>query len=1258
MKSYDRGLSESNMPWCSIITRHTLLTRHIYRQFLLVLVLYNMFAVSCVPLTPLCCAGSLAASQPRRASSSYSDSEPGSGPRSPSPAVSPSHGHQASASPDGEFRDESDKEDILMKETEQELLDEMIVKDVPESESSTDPVKKFEETLPPSKIESIHEEDSETECKDLLDTNLDMANPIPQQSQPLLSFSHPISALSTSPEAKPMIEPTKIIIKSPSSSESESEEKPEPAKIIVKSPSSTSETESEAPEPVVEQALTTTTTTTTDSETVEESPVILRRARPGVELDSSRPSSSDFSDTEFRKQSLHETINRFNEKAMRPTSSEYESDERGEVMSVKSRISQMESTDTDTQKPARPSSSEYSEKETDRSAAEESATEPELEPVALGNVKDRISRFNSGSVTSLDKETRFSEVQASGQIIAEEKKFVAASSISETESETRIVKETSDDEDSDEEDEKPMQSVKDRISLFGGSVTSLDRERSYAEVRKEGHQVTETKQEESVIKEEIIDNVSVARLEETVTSRETSSFIRMDEKEAVKVATRPLSSDYSDIAEEKKEIDEEPVSTSIKDRISRFDSGSVSSLDKVPRPASSAYSDNFEKKTTSETFRASVPAPRPPSSSASSAAATEDDDKRSLDLPVSSVKDKMTRFQHDMQGSQDLDTEERQRPVSSDYSDIFDPRAPEPKMEDEPMESIKERISRFNSGSVTSLNREEGHRVASRPSSGYSDFSEKKALFEAQEEETKASKISLVSATSSESESFAPPPRQSSSEYSDHEEIKIEPESQHEDISEVTEHQDTVRERISDKETSDSEEEELRPARPLSSDSEVDRNKLGATDSAPRRVSSSSSSEAEQAAHKANGSARPISSDYSDIFDKNEVGKQVSAQNILKEEAKTSSSEEEKEVATNIKRQDTSSPDVKVVRPVSSDYSDIVERTREETVTKKVSVYKYEDLEASSFEQRTVTEAEPVKRQDTSSSEEQQDDKIMEQSSSDSSLSKQKSDTELTRQDAFEIVDQDKKVALRRKQSSSEYSESDVESRRGVDSSSDYDSAANRGRQRRPDSMISDTSSDYDSVSNVGSRARGSRPASFLLDDDVITEESESRAEKDDGDDDPSSSSESEGPDAKDAGKKTKRIPPPGILKESSGEDEDQDGDEDQSTTKPFIPPTLIPEPTHSSVASSSILNQHAEQYSSVSHSVAVSSVTVSSSLEEYQSSNITKNAVATEITEKRSQVEDTLVTSKTSTTTTNIAQAKHDGSSLSDHSQGISKPE
>merc|ERR1712110_1351756 len=74
--------------------------------------------------------------------------------------------------------------------------------------------------------------------------------------------------------------------------------------------------------------------------------------------------------------------------------------------------------------------------------------------MAFGNVKDRISRFNSGSVTSLDRATRISDGQATEKIIVEEKKFIAASSVSETESETKLMKETYEDEDSDEEDEK------------------------------------------------------------------------------------------------------------------------------------------------------------------------------------------------------------------------------------------------------------------------------------------------------------------------------------------------------------------------------------------------------------------------------------------------------------------------------------------------------------------------------------------------------------------------------------------------------------------------------------------------------------------------------------------------------------------------------------------------------------------------------------------------------------------------------------
>jgi len=85
-----------------------------------------------------------------RASSSYSSDESGpeSAPHSPSPKVSP-----GSKSPSPRISP--------MKDTDQELLDEMIIKDVPESESSTDPVKKFEALHPPTSIQSIAEDQEE-----------------------------------------------------------------------------------------------------------------------------------------------------------------------------------------------------------------------------------------------------------------------------------------------------------------------------------------------------------------------------------------------------------------------------------------------------------------------------------------------------------------------------------------------------------------------------------------------------------------------------------------------------------------------------------------------------------------------------------------------------------------------------------------------------------------------------------------------------------------------------------------------------------------------------------------------------------------------------------------------------------------------------------------------------------------------------------------------------------------------------------------
>merc|ERR1712013_252875 len=175
--------------------------------------------------------GTTSPSQPRPASSSFDDeeSEPES-PRSPSPKVSPGskspsprvsqhnshhdlprqssspYGESSGASSNGSSRNDLDnmiKNDVapLMKETDQELLDEMIVKDVPESESSTDPVKKFEETHPSAGIDSIQEDQedaSDSECKDQSLNILALATSTPHKSLDTLSLNK--SSSEPSPE--------------------------------------------------------------------------------------------------------------------------------------------------------------------------------------------------------------------------------------------------------------------------------------------------------------------------------------------------------------------------------------------------------------------------------------------------------------------------------------------------------------------------------------------------------------------------------------------------------------------------------------------------------------------------------------------------------------------------------------------------------------------------------------------------------------------------------------------------------------------------------------------------------------------------------------------------------------------------------------------------------------------------------------------------------------------------------------------------
>merc|ERR1712012_487968 len=248
--------------------------------------------------------------------------------------------------------------------------------------------------------------------------------------------------------------------------------------------------------------------------------------------------------------------------------------------------------------------------------------------------------------------------------------------------------------------------------------------------------------------------------------------------------------------------------------------------------------------------------------------------------------------------------------------------------------------------------------------------------------------------------------------------------------------------------------------------------------------------------------------------------------------------------------------------------------------------------------------SEPAQRTRTysSSSEEEvtkEQNTVLQQSSSDSSTGKR---TKVQHQMAMDRASMDEDPQRRgsfKPQSSSDYSDTDNE-RRGVESSSDYDSTPARQRRHRPGSIVSDTSSD--AGSNVGPK---NRPLSQFLDAeyDIITEEeaAETKSEKKD---EASSSSESHGPEIQDAAARGdhRAIPP---VHFSSVEDQEDDGDQNRACIP--IPPTttLTPHPTlSSSVASNSDLplssDQHAEaEPTSVSVEVAKSSVINSNTLDE-----------------------------------------------------------
>merc|ERR1712088_805646 len=192
---------------------------------------------------------------------------------------------------------------------------------------------------------------------------------------------------------------------------------------------------------------------------------------------------------------------------------------------------------------------------------------------------------------------------------------------------------------------------------------------------------------------------------------------------------------------------------------------------------------------------------------------------------------------------------------------------------------------------------------------------------------------------------------------------------------------------------------------------------------------------------------------------------------------------------------------------------------------------------------------EPAQRTRTysSSSEEEvtkEQNTVLQQSSSDSSDSANGKRTKVQHQMAMDRASMDEDPHRRgsfKPQSSSDYSDTDNE-RRGVESSSDYDSTPARQRRNRPGSIVSDTSSD--AGSNVGPR---NRPLSQFLDDeyDIITEE-EAAETKSGKKEDAESSSESHGPEIQDAAARAQAVPQP--VHHSSVEDQEQD--EADSSTK------------------------------------------------------------------------------------------------------------
>merc|ERR1712106_830450 len=213
-------------------------------------------------------------------------------------------------------------------------------------------------------------------------------------------------------------------------------------------------------------------------------------------------------------------------------------------------------------------------------------------------------------------------------------------------------------------------------------------------------------------------------------------------QEPIKVDSGPSSSDFSETVEKKTVIESDTDSAviedidmvqSIKDKITKFNADPIGSTDTEPRysrPSSSDYSETYEKpklndlkkdeiivkeehviSTESVKYRISK-INLEPSMSSETEPEIEQRNSRPASSDYSDINDKKAIFESTMSSETEPENERKQsRPSSSDYSDIYDEKTVmEPKIEEiaekeeiiKPVESVKDRISKFNLESTMS----------------------------------------------------------------------------------------------------------------------------------------------------------------------------------------------------------------------------------------------------------------------------------------------------------------------------------------------------------------------------------------------------------------------------------------------------------------------------------------------------------------------------------------------------------------------------